>query len=118
MELQQGIASIMSEFHTVARVTDIPEGEARAFAVEERLVAVFHDQGEFTAINDACPHAGASLASGHVEQGAVICPWHAWRFSVKDGCWLDNPTGKVTAGCHDVRIVNDEIQVKINEIED
>ena len=105
----------MSEFHTVARIGDIPEGEGRAFRVEGRMVAVFFVNGEYTAINDFCPHMGASLASGYVEDGAVTCPWHAWRFCVKDGTWLDSPKSKVRCENFPLRIVGDEIQVQIPE---
>ena len=105
----------MSDFQTVAKVGDIPEGEGRAYAVNERMIAVFRIDGEYLAVDDSCPHAGASLASGAVdEDGAVVCPWHAWRFRLTDGCWLDNPTGKITAGSHEVRIEGDDVQVRVN----
>lgn len=104
----------MSHFHTVAQVGDIPEGEGRAFAVEGRMIAVFLVKGEYTAINDFCPHMGASLASGYVEDGAVTCPWHAWRFCVKDGTWLDNPKAKLRSPSYPVRLVGNEIQVQIS----
>ncbi|MDA0834574.1 MAG: Rieske (2Fe-2S) protein [Planctomycetota bacterium] len=103
----------MSEFHDVARVGDIPEGEGRPFQVEGTMVALFNLGEEYYAINDFCPHMGASLAGGYVENGGVMCPWHAWRFSVKDGTWLDNPNGKVKTACYDVRVVDGTIQVKI-----
>lgn len=101
----------MSEFVTVAKAGEIPEGEGRAFAVHGRMVAVFLDRGEYRAIDDFCPHMGASLASGHLEDGVVSCPWHAWRFSVCDGTWCDNPRIKIDR--FDVRVVNDEIQVHV-----
>ena len=105
----------MTEFQTVCHLGDIPENEGRSFAVGGRLVAVFRTGGEYTAINDLCPHMGASLAGGYVEDGAVQCPWHAWRFSVKDGTWLDNPRSKLKTDCYEVRVVGDEIQVRIPE---
>lgn len=101
----------MPEFQTVARVGDIPEGEGRAFEVEGRMVAVFLTGGEYSAILDACSHMGASLASGHVEQGGVMCPWHAWRFCVKSGQWLDNPQSKLRQPVYEVRVVDGAIQV-------
>lgn len=30
---------------------------------------------------DRCPHRGASLSSGHVQQNCVVCPYHGRRFS-------------------------------------
>ncbi len=103
----------MSEFQTVAHVGDIPEGEGRAFRVGGKMVAVFLTNGEYSAINDLCPHMGASLASGYVENGGVTCPWHAWRFCVKSGIWLDNPNSKTKTESFDVRVEGREIQVLI-----
>ena len=102
----------MSEFQTVARVGDIPEGEGRAYPFEERMVAVFHLNGSYTAIDDTCPHMGASLSTGYVEDGAVTCPWHAWRFCVKEGTWLDNPRSALRQKAFEVRVIGEEIQVR------
>ena len=64
----------MSEPVAVAKVGDIPVGEGRSFPVSGTMVAVFHvADGEYRAINDFCPHMGASLATGHYEDGAVTC---------------------------------------------
>ena len=101
----------MDEFTTVARVGDIPTDTGRAYNVNDRLVAIFQSDGRFFAIDDTCPHMGASLASGHLEDGTVICPWHAWRFSICDGTWCDNPTIHIDA--FEVRVVGDNIQVRV-----
>lgn len=103
----------MTEFVTVARVGSIPAGSAASFTVNGRLVAVFNENGQFHAIDDLCPHMGASLAEGHFEDGVVTCPWHAWRFRVDDGTWCDNPRVKTTT--FEVRVVDDEIQVRVDQ---
>jgi len=94
----------------VAKVGDIPPGEGRAFSVNGRTVAVFNLEGEYKAIDDFCPHMGASLAGGCVEDGVVACPWHAWRFDLSDGTWRDNP--KIGIDAFEVRVVGEEIQVR------
>lgn len=99
------------DFVTVARVGDISENQGRAYAVNGRMVAVFLEDGKYYAIDDFCPHMGASLSGGYVENGTVTCPWHAWRFSICDGTWCDNPRIKTDA--FEVRVVGDEIQVKV-----
>ena len=102
----------MAEFVTLAKVGAIPEGQGSAFAVGDNLVAVFNlGGGQYYAINDLCPHMGASLAEGSVEDGMVTCSWHAWRFRLSDGTWCDNPRIKTEA--YEVRVVDDEIQVKV-----
>ncbi|MCA9269918.1 MAG: Rieske 2Fe-2S domain-containing protein [Planctomycetales bacterium] len=99
----------MSEFITVCKVGAVAEGEGQAFNVGGKMLAVFNVGGEYFAINDFCPHMGASLAGGHLEGDAVSCPWHAWRFCVRDGAWLDNP--KISTDAYELRIEGDEIQV-------
>jgi nitrite reductase/ring-hydroxylating ferredoxin subunit len=103
--------AFMSDYVTVAKVGAIPVGQGGTFAVGERLVAVFNRAGTYHAIDDICPHMGASLGAGYMdEEGVVTCPWHAWHFSVCDGTWCDNPRIKIDA--FDVRVVGDEIQVR------
>ncbi len=95
---------------TVAKVGDIAEGQGRAFPVGRRMVAVFLNDGKYFAIDDFCPHQGASLAEGYVDDCTVACPWHHWRFSIEDGSWLDNP--KIGVDKFNVRVVGQEIQVQ------
>lgn len=101
-----------SNFVTVAKVGDIPEGEGRSFQVGDRLVAVFHHNGGYFAIDDLCPHMGASLGVGYLDaDGIVTCPWHAWRFCVQNGKWADNP--RLGVDSFEVRVVGTEIQVRL-----
>lgn len=95
---------------TVAQVGDIAEGQGRAFPVGKRMVAVFFADGQYFAIDDFCPHQGASLAEGFVEDCVVACPWHYWRFSVKDGSWVDNPS--IAVDRFNVRVQGTNIQVQ------
>ena len=100
-----------AEFTTVAKVGEIPEGQGAAYPVNGRMVAVFCEGGQYFAIDDFCPHMGASLAGGYVEKGLVSCPWHAWRFCIRDGTWADNPRIKIDA--FETRVVGDEVQVRV-----
>src|SRR5262245_66183504 len=100
----------MAEFHTVCRVVDIAEGEGKTVSVNNKLIAVFRQNGQFFAIDDVCPHMGASLSGGYMENNIVTCPWHAWRFRLTDGAWADNPRLKI--GCYQVRVAGDEVQVQ------
>jgi nitrite reductase (NADH) small subunit/3-phenylpropionate/trans-cinnamate dioxygenase ferredoxin subunit len=101
----------MAEYRTIARIGELPEGETKVVKVHDRLIALFHHGGQYFALDDVCPHMGASLASGYVENGIVTCPWHAWRFRLSDGAWADSP--RVKTGCYPVRIVENEIQIEI-----
>ena len=102
---------LMAEFHPACRVGDVAEGEGTAVQVGAKVIALFCQQGQYHAIDDMCPHMGASLAGGHLENGVVTCPWHAWRFRITDGTWADNPRIKI--GSYPVRVVDGEIQVEV-----
>ena len=41
--------------------------------------------GEPLAIEDACNHAGASLAEGTLKGARIVCPMHGYVFSMKSG---------------------------------
>ena len=104
----------MSEFVTVAREDEIPEGEGRVYTVGGRQVGVFRHRGALHAIDDLCPHQGASLSAGAVDdEGVVACPWHAWRFRITDGKWCDNP--RLGVDVFEVRAENGEVQVRVAE---
>lgn len=111
-----GGGTVESErFQTVARVGEVAEGLGRAFEVGGRVVALFLVDGEYYAIDDACPHQGFSLHDGAVIDRTVTCLWHGWRFDLADGRWLDDPAVRV--GTFPVRVVGDEIQVAADETE-
>ncbi|MEZ6073020.1 MAG: Rieske 2Fe-2S domain-containing protein [Pirellulales bacterium] len=99
-----------ADFVTVAKVGEIAPGSGGTFKVGERLVAVFNNDGEYLAIDDLCPHMGASLGAGYIDEGVVACPWHAWRFKICDGTWCDNPRVKIDS--FEVRVQGEEIQVR------
>ncbi|MGC4006550.1 MAG: Rieske 2Fe-2S domain-containing protein [Pirellulales bacterium] len=100
-------------FVKVAAVGSIAEHQGITVAVGDRLIAVFYEKGEYHAIDDLCPHIGTSLGAGECYDGAVACPWHAWRFRVTDGCWLDNP--RIKTDSFAVRVVGNEVQVDVPE---
>jgi nitrite reductase (NADH) small subunit/3-phenylpropionate/trans-cinnamate dioxygenase ferredoxin subunit len=102
----------MAEFQTVCPITDLIEGQGKTVEVGGKLIALFQDQGRFYAIDDVCPHMGASLGEGYLEGGIVTCPWHGWRFRLADGAWADSPRIKI--GCYPVRVENEEIQIQLN----
>lgn len=103
----------MSEYQTVGRVDDFAEGRGRALAINGRMVAIFRRGDQFFAIDDMCPHMGASLAEGQLDEETVTCPWHAWRFCVRDGTWEDNPRTKIDA--FPIRVQGDEVQVLVED---
>ena len=103
----------MPEFHTICKVGNIPEGEARMFVVDDVMVGVFHINGQFHALDNECPHAGASLAHGLIEGDTVRCRIHHWRFCIRDGTYLDEAKPEFNARSFVVRVVGDDVRVEM-----
>ena len=103
----------MAEFRTVCRLDELTDGEVKAVGGGGRGLALFRFGSEVYALDDFCPHMGASLAGGCVEGGVVTCPWHAWRFRLADGAWADNPRLKI--GCYPVRVEGDDVEVQVGD---
>jgi nitrite reductase/ring-hydroxylating ferredoxin subunit len=74
-------------------------------------VLVAWADGHVYAIEDACNHAGASLAEGWLEGRCVICPMHAYVFELSTGK-LVRPRGLCgDQRTYDARIEGDEVVV-------
>ena len=101
----------MGQRVAIGLASEIPEGGSAVVTIGTKDVAVFRTNGQFFAIDDLCPHMGASLSGGFVEDGCVTCPWHYWRFRLSDGAWADNP--KVKTGCYAVHQVGDELELEL-----
>ena len=41
--------------------------------------------GSLHAISDICNHRGGPLSEGRLHGEFVMCPWHAWEYSVITG---------------------------------
>ena len=72
-----------------------PEGEAREFSVGGKTLCVATLNGNVTAMDNVCPHRGGPLGQGMIEDGKIVCPWHAWAFNLKSGICEHNPQAKV-----------------------
>lgn len=69
----------------LANRTDLKPGQAKAVQVNGQTIALFNVDGQFYAIDDACPHRGASLAESIAKNGKVFCSWHLFDFDLKTG---------------------------------
>ena len=75
----------MSTQHNIAPLAELPENQGIIFRQGPHQVAVFRQGDEVHAIDNMCPHAGASLADGYTEGKTVACPWHCWEFDITNG---------------------------------
>ena len=102
----------MPEWQTVAKLDDLAPGGSFLVEFAGRDVALFRDGDTVYAIDDRCPHAGASLCGGPVEDGVITCPWHYWSFRLSDGASIGNP--RVKARTYSVRVAGGDIQLSVS----
>ena len=59
---------------------DIEPGKPKLIRTDDDVIAIHNLDGEYFAISNVCPHAGAPLSQGFIENGRLTCPWHGWSF--------------------------------------
>ncbi len=75
----------MATWHRLGTGTDLLARVPFAVKLERYVVAVFHYDGLFRAIGNSCNHRGGPLWEGRLRGEFVMCPWHAWEYSVITG---------------------------------
>ena len=77
---------------TVALSGELGAGERKLVFVNGRSIVLFNVEGRLHAIDNSCPHNGASLASGRLDGTVLQCPAHGLRFDLTTGC-MPGPGG-------------------------
>jgi nitrite reductase/ring-hydroxylating ferredoxin subunit len=72
-----------------------------SIAVEGQHICVREHQGQLVAHATLCPHRGGPLEEAEIHEGFLVCPWHGYRFSLRDG---RNPDGRPCSLPHAPRV--------------
>ena len=75
----------------LAPVSSIPVGSGLRVRAGGRDIALFRVGETVHAMDDSCPHHGASLCSGRLQGAIVACPAHGLTFDVRTGCGTTQP---------------------------
>jgi phenylpropionate dioxygenase-like ring-hydroxylating dioxygenase large terminal subunit len=71
----------------VALAADLQPGAVTGYTLLEcELVLARFADGQLLAADVACPHKGARLSAGCIRDGALMCPYHGWRFDPSGAC--------------------------------
>lgn len=98
-------------WHRVAKKSDLQEGQGVMCPLEGRAIGLWKEEGSFFAMDDICPHRGASLSEGELKEGIVTCPWHAWQFELKTGCYQDHPEMKLKI--YPVKVEGEDVFIEV-----
>ena len=100
----------MTEFQTVAKVSEIAPGDMKLVDVAGAEVVVANVDGNYFAFGNECTHVGGPLVEGELEGENVTCPWHDTVFNIKSGEALEGP-GTEPVPTYEVRVEGDDIQI-------
>ena len=99
----------------VCSVDEVPEGEARRFAVDGRLVAVVNlgDEG-FRAVDAICSHEHYYLDEGEVDVDleTIECPKHGSTFDLDTGKARTLPAIK-PVDVFPVTVTDDDVLIEV-----
>ncbi len=85
------------------------EGQVIEADVEGVSVCLARHNGEFSALDNICPHRQGPLGQGWLEGDAVICPWHSWAFNLQTG--IADPPEHASVAVFPVRIEQEAVLV-------
>jgi 3-phenylpropionate/trans-cinnamate dioxygenase ferredoxin subunit len=89
-----------------------PQVGARAlFEFEDKSLALFNVDGQLFAIDDSCPHQGASLCGGRLDGRQIQCCAHGLRFDLASGYLLNS--NKLKVANYPVEVVDGQVFIVI-----
>jgi 3-phenylpropionate/trans-cinnamate dioxygenase ferredoxin subunit len=102
----------------VCRTQDVPDGQARAFEVNGKLIAIANlgpEEG-YRAIDDVCSHQEFYLHEGEVDPDfeTIECPKHGSVFDLNTGKPRSLPA-TIPLPVYPVKVEGDDILIEVEE---
>lgn len=104
-----------NSYKYVGLSSEIPIGKSKSISIKDAKskkkinIAIFNISGRFYAISDSCAHKGGPLSKGFLNNDIVTCPWHGWKYSVKDG--KSSHEGGDSVNSYEVKVVKGKLYV-------
>lgn len=104
------------EFVPVRPLAELKEDQPTLAHVGEMDVVLVREGAIVHAFAAHCTHQGGPLHEGHVENGCLVCPWHATRFHLDDGQVAQGPA-VFAQPKYECRVVEGMVEVRAHRIE-
>lgn len=74
-------------WHCLGLASDYKDGQIHGINIFGSRIIIFQKaDGSLSAMDAWCPHMGADLALGKVENDSVVCKFHGWSWGCDGGC--------------------------------
>jgi nitrite reductase (NADH) small subunit len=101
----------MTEFVTVAELSDLKPGECKTVEAGGKEIAIFNVGGSIYALDNTCLHQGGPLGEGDLMDDVVTCPWHGWQYNVRTGEKCGESDTRVAT--YAVKVEGSDIKVEV-----
>lgn len=88
---------LLNDWHVIARAQELKPGAVLPKRLLGEDIVVWHDGTSIHAWQDYCPHRGAKLSLGWVNNNTLICPYHGLVFNTEGKCIKVPGTPETTA---------------------
>ena len=102
----------MTEWIRICAEAELPpEDEVGEVEAAGRTYCVARLGGSVCVLDGVCPHEGGPLGHGVLEDGRVVCPWHAFAYDLRTGAAEHDPSFKVRV--FEAEVQNGEVRAKV-----
>jgi nitrite reductase (NADH) small subunit len=103
----------MPTFTKLTAESELPSANtAKEFSCgADKSICIANVNGAFSAMDNICLHRGGPLGQGMIENGKVVCPWHAWAWDPNTGEAAHNRNLKVSV--YPMKIENGDVLVEV-----
>ncbi|MGB5962941.1 MAG: aromatic ring-hydroxylating dioxygenase subunit alpha [Coleofasciculaceae cyanobacterium] len=77
---------LVNDWHPLMLSQDLKEGRVKSKRLLGEDLVLWRYQNQITVCLDLCPHRGARLSLGRVEDGSLVCPYHGLKFNQQGKC--------------------------------
>lgn len=96
-------------FEVVLHKSALKDGQVIEVITGGRAMALANVKGTYYASTNECPHAHGPLGEGTLDGTVLTCPYHGWKFDLKDGSCITSAEDRIKT--YPVRIVGDAVCV-------
>ena len=99
--------------HFQVPLEKVPKSGMRTFLkIGDKTIVLFNIDTQFYAIDDSCPHQGASLYTDQLQGRSIQCCAHGLRFDVASGYLLNSTQLKVAT--YPVEVQGEQVFIVID----
>lgn len=103
----------MANWLEICGCEDVPSGGKRCVRAGAKSIVLCDADGELTAVENLCPHAGLPLADGELRGAVLTCQYHGYAFNVRTGANVDFPNEEPPVRVFNVEVREGRVWVEI-----